>query len=95
VPGCKRQAVTSSKAQFAAFIDGLAKAMATSCIPFTFMENSYLKEAASALGVETPILRALASPILDRVFEESRCFTNDSIFIMDFPVTQVTAQEAF
>jgi hypothetical protein len=41
-PGLKRQAVTSSMVQFTAhaqqteaFIDGLVKAMATSCIPFT------------------------------------------------------------
>jgi hypothetical protein len=49
-PNFKRQAVTSSIAEFTAnaqqqeaFIDGLVKAMATSCIPFTFMENRYLK----------------------------------------------------
>jgi uncharacterized membrane protein YebE (DUF533 family) len=43
-----------------AFIDELVKAMATSCIPFTFMENSYLNEAAQAPGVELPSRRALA-----------------------------------
>jgi hypothetical protein len=79
-------------AQFAAnamekdlFIDWLVKVMATSCIPFTFMENSYLREAAGALGVELPGRRALAGPILDRVFDESRCFTKNSISNMDFP----------
>jgi hypothetical protein len=89
-PGFKRQAVTSSMVQFTAnaqqteaFIDGLVKAMATSCIPFTFMENSYLKEAARALGVELPGRRALAGPILDKVFEESQCFTKESIGNMD------------
>jgi hypothetical protein len=53
-----------------AFIDGLVKAMATSCIPFTFIETSYLKEAASAPGVELPSRRALAGPILGRVFDQ-------------------------
>jgi hypothetical protein len=92
VPGFKRQAVTSSMAQFAAnaqqkeaFIDGLEKAKATSCIPFTFMENSYLKEAAGALGIELPGSRAIAGPILDRVFDASRCFTRDSILNMKYP----------
>jgi hypothetical protein len=90
VPGFKRQAVASSMAQCAAnaqqkeaFIDGLVKAMATSCIPFIFMENSYLKEAAGALGIELPGRRALAGPILDRVFDESRCFTRDSVLNME------------
>jgi hypothetical protein len=91
VPGVKRQAVISSMAQFPAnaqqkeaFIDGLVKAMATSCIPFTFMENSYLKEAADALGIELPGRRALAGPILNRAFDESRCFTRDSILNMEY-----------
>jgi hypothetical protein len=91
-PGFKRQAVTSSMAQIAAhaqqeeaFIDGLVKPMATSCIPFTCMENSYLKAAAGALGIELPGRRALAGPILDRVFDESRCFTRDSILNMEYP----------
>jgi hypothetical protein len=91
-PGFKRQAASSSMVQFTAsaqqkeaFIDGLVKAMATSCISFTFMENSYLKEAARALGVELPGRRALAGPILDRVFEESQCFTKESIGNMDYP----------
>jgi hypothetical protein len=88
-PDFKRQAVTSSMAQAAAiahpkgkrqkaFIDGLVKAMPASCIPFTFMENSYLKEAAGALGIELPGRRALASSILDCVFDESRVKTRDS-----------------
>jgi hypothetical protein len=49
-PSFKRQAVTSSIAEFTvnaqqqeAYIDGLVRAMATSCIPFTFMENRCLK----------------------------------------------------
>jgi hypothetical protein len=46
---------------------------------------SYLKEAARALGVELPGRRALAGPILDRVFEESQCFTKESIGNMDYP----------
>jgi hypothetical protein len=91
-PGFKRQAVASSMAQFAAnaqqkeaFIDGLVKAMASSCIPFNFMEGSYLKEAAGALSIELPGRRALAGSILDRVFDESRSFTRDSILNMECP----------
>jgi hypothetical protein len=48
------------------------------------MENSYLKEAAGALGIELPSRRALAGPILDRMFDESRCFTKNRILNMDY-----------
>jgi hypothetical protein len=44
-----------------------------------------LKEAAGALGIELPGRQALAGPILDRVFDESRSFTRDSILNMEYP----------
>jgi hypothetical protein len=91
-PSFKRQAVTSSMAQFAAnarqkeaVIDGLVKAKSALGIPLTFMENRYLKEAAGALGIELPGRQALARPIQDRVFDESCCFTKDSMLNMDLP----------
>jgi hypothetical protein len=52
---------------------------------YPLMENNYLKEAAGALGIELPGRRALAGPILDRVFDGSRCFTRDSILNLEHP----------
>lgn len=75
----------ASEQQQTAFIDSLVKAMATGCIPFNFMENQYLKDAAACVGVTLPSRKVVAGPLLDKIFEETQTFSTELVAGMDYP----------
>jgi hypothetical protein len=83
--GAGMDTFAASKNQQEAFIDNLVKAMATSCIPFTFIENEYLRRAAASVGVQLPSRRIVSGTLLDRIFEESVTFSTDRIASMEHP----------
>jgi hypothetical protein len=65
----------ASKDQLEAFVNNLVKAMATGCIPFTFVENEYLRRAASSVGVKLPSRKEVAGTLVDSIFEETVTFS--------------------
>jgi hypothetical protein len=71
--------LAASKDQQETFIDNLVRAMATNCIPFTFIENEYLRRAAASVGVQLPSRKVVAGTLLDRIFEGSVTFSMDRI----------------
>jgi hypothetical protein len=75
----------ASKDQQEAFVDNLVKAMATGCIPFTFVENEYLRRDASSVGAKVPSRKEVAGTLLDRIFEETVLFSEDRVSSMDHP----------
>lgn len=63
----------------------LVKAMVTSCVPMSFVENQFLKQAAEVVGVTLPSRRTVASTVLDDIFQDTQTFTKASITDMDYP----------
>lgn len=52
------------------FVRSLVMACITGCIPFTFMENPHLKEAAKVIGVTLPSRKQLSTTVLDKAFKD-------------------------
>lgn len=52
------------------FVRNLVMACITGCIPFTFVENPYLKEAAKVIGVTLPSRKQLSTTVLDNAFKD-------------------------
>jgi hypothetical protein len=59
--------------------------MVTSCVPFSFISNPFIIKAAQAVGVQLPGRKAIATTLLDELFNEIQTFSRDSIADMDYP----------
>ena len=57
----------------------MVKAVITSNLPFSFIENDYLVKAAATVGIKLSNRKQLAGPILDHIFEETQDFTLEAL----------------
>ena len=57
----------------------MVKAVITSNLPFSSIENDYLVKAAATVGIKLPNRKQLAGPILDRIYEETQDFTLEAL----------------
>lgn len=61
------------------FVRSLVMACITGCIPFTFIENPHLIEAAKAIGVTLPSRKVLSTTVLDAAFKDIQTATDDQL----------------
>lgn len=74
----------ATTAQQAMFNRHMAMACITGCIPFSFFENRHLCAAAGVFGAKLPSRRALATTVLDSVFNDVKLGTTEKLAALTY-----------